>query len=84
MIRALLVFSAGVAIIACELPSEPELDAESCTFVKQAVWIAAGNRLPLPDSLAQSNRWTLPAEWYLGDETTTFSATSSGCVVRNQ
>lgn len=71
-------------VAACDLPSEPPLDAESCVFAKQAVWIAAGYQLPVPDSLAQSNRWELPAPWYQGDETTTFEATSRGCLVVNR
>jgi hypothetical protein len=83
MIRALLIFVTGVLVIACELPSEPKPDAQSCQYVKEQVWIASGNALPVPDSLIQSNRWQLPAPWYLGDETTTFRATAEGCLVVN-
>lgn len=83
LVRALIVFVIGTLAIACELPSEPKPDVESCKYVKEQVWIAAGHRLPVPDSLMQSNRWELPAPWYLGDETTTFRATPDGCLVVN-
>lgn len=86
---ALLVLTCSIALaslIHCTSSMEPRPDVESCTFVKQAVWLAAGHghHLPVPDSLMQSDRWELPAPWYLGDETTTFRATAEGCIVVNR
>lgn len=79
MIRHLIPL---LLLTACSSPTTP-LDTESCVFAKQAVWIASGQRLPVPDSLIRSSSWNLPAPWYLGDETTTFEPAERGCRLRN-
>lgn len=82
-LAALLIFVVGTLIIACELPNEPKPDAESCVFVKQAYWLSTGHRLPVPESLMRSDVWNIDTRWWLGDETTRFSATTDGCLVVN-
>lgn len=80
--RSFLMAVVLCSLAACGSSTGPP-DVESCTFAKQAVWLASGQPLPVPDSLANSNTWNLPAPWYLGDETTTFEATARGCLVVN-
>jgi hypothetical protein len=73
---------------ACSSSTEPVIDPHGCDFVKEAIWQAAGNKLPVPDTLMRSNAWDLPAPWYLGLETTFFTPIASrpgdhGCTVVN-
>jgi hypothetical protein len=70
-------------LAACGKDTTAPADTMSCTFAKQAVWLASGSALPVPDTLMNSNKWNLPAPWYLGDETTTFEPAARGCLVFN-